>query len=219
MIKDYFKRNSPIFYIGIITAVVFVFIIIAGQSVPSPTIPMEVLSDTALYGPENPIIGSSDAKVTIVEFSDYNCPACAQIAPALKQLVSQNEDKVKLVVRHLPLPIPGHETSRDASLASTASNVFGKFNDYHNKVFSLPKKDRESLIELATSLGINKEEFIKAMDSEEVKNIVDGDILASENLRLQSTPSIFINGKRVTDLNKLGQLIEEEVSKHYTEAN
>ena len=219
MIKEYFKRNSPIFYIGVITAVVFVFIIIAGQTVPNPSVPMEVLSENVLYGPSNPVIGSPEARVTLVEFMDYNCPACSYIAPALKEYVNNSNGRVKLIVRHLPLPIAGHETSVVSAEAATASNKFGKFAEYHQGVFSIPNKTRENLIDLAVTLGIPKEDFIKELDSEETKKIVSEDTTLAGSLKIQGTPTIFINGKLHDTKKDLGEAIAEEVARMYPETN
>lgn len=217
MIKEYFKRNSPIFYIGVITAVVFVFIIIAGQTVPNTSVPMEVLSENVLYGPSNPIIGSPEARVTVVEFMDYNCPACSYIAPALKEVISQSDGRVKLVVRHLPLPISGHETSVQSAEASTASNKFGKFAEYHQNLFSLPNKTRENLIDLAVTLGIPKDDFIKELDSEETKKIVVEDTALANSLNIKGTPTIFINGKQYDNKTELGEAIAQEIERLYPE--
>jgi len=193
--KEYFKRNSPIFYIGIFTVVLFLAIIFAGSSTPTQAPSLEKVSDEELYTNQNPIIGDKNARVTIVEFSDYNCPACVSVNPILKSTVENNPGKIRLIVRHLPLPIKGHETSKDAAIAATAADKFGKFKEMHNELYKLEDKGRDNLINTAVSLGINKEEFIKALDSEEVKQIVEEDMSAAEKLNLRGTPSIFINGR------------------------
>ncbi len=193
--KEYFKRNTPIFYIGIFTVVLFLAIIFAGSSTPTTTPNLEKVNNEDLYTNQNPIIGDANARVTIVEFSDYNCPYCVSVNPVLKATVENNPGKIRLIVRHLPLPIPGHETSRIAAEAAIAANKFGKFKEMHNEIYNMKDKSRDSLISLAEKLGINKDEFIKALDSEEVRQIVQEDVNAAEKLNVRSTPTIFINGK------------------------
>jgi len=213
--KDYFQRNSPIFYIGIFTVVLFLAIIIAGSNTPSPVTKMEKVNDQDLYNNQNPIIGDPNARVTVVEFSDYNCPACINVNPILKATIDNNPGKIRLIIRHFPLPITGHETSKDAALAATAANKFGKFREMHNELYKLETKTRDSFISTAEKLGMNKDEFAKALDSDEVKQIVADDASAAQKLNLRGTPSIFINGKPFDSNLDLNTTILAEMNKMY----
>lgn len=213
--KEYFKRNSPIFYIGIFTVVLFLAIIFAGSSTPTQSPSLEKINDEELYTNQNPIIGEPTARVTIVEFSDYNCPACVAVNPILKSTIDNNPGKIRLIIRHLPLPIKGHETSKDAAIAATAANKFGKFREMHNELYKLEDKSRESMINTAVNLGINKEEFVKATESEEIKQIVEEDMKTAEKLNLRGTPSIFINGKVFNPSTDLTTTILAEMNRMY----
>lgn len=213
--KDYFKRNSPIFYIGIFTVVLFLAIIFAGSTNPSVTPSMEKINDEDLYTNQNPVIGDNTARVTIVEFSDYNCPACVSVNPILKSTIDNNPGKIKLIIRHLPLPITGHESSKEAAIAATAANKFGKFKEMHNELYSLKDKNRENFILLAEKLGMNKDEYTKVLDGEETKQIVEDDIKAAEKLNLRGTPSLFINGKPFDTSKDLTTTILAEMNKVY----
>lgn len=141
--KDYFKRNTPIFYIAIFTTILFLAIIFAGSSNSPVTPNLEKVNDEDLYTNQNPVIGDNTARVTIVEFSDYNCPACVSVNPVLKATVDNNPGKIRLVIRHLPLPIVGHETSKEAAIAATAANKFGKFKEMHNEIYLLKIKAKK----------------------------------------------------------------------------
>jgi len=213
--KEYFKRNSPIFYIGIFTVVLFLAIIFAGTSTPTQSPSLEKINDEELYTNQNPIIGEPTARVTVVEFSDYNCPACVAVNPILKSTIDNNPGKIRLIIRHLPLPIKGHETSKDAAIAATVANKFGKFREMHNELYKLEDKSRESMINTAVNLGINKEEFVKATESEEIKQIVEEDMKTAEKLNLRGTPSIFINGKVFNPSTDLTTTILAEMNRMY----
>ena len=93
--KDYFKRNTPIFYIGIATAIVFISIIIAGQSTPNVQPSLTPVEEKDLFTEKDQIIGFKDARVTIVEFMDYTCPYCKTINPTLKNLIAGNKNKLR----------------------------------------------------------------------------------------------------------------------------
>lgn len=213
--KDYFKRNTPIFYIAIFTTILFLAIIFAGSSNSNVTPTLEKVSDEDLYTNQNPVIGDATARVTIVEFSDYNCPACINVNPILKSTIENNPGKIKLIIRHLPLPITGHETSKEAAMAATASNKFGKFKEMHNELYLMQDKKRENFISTAEKLGMNKEEFTKVLDSEETKQIVEDDMKAAEKLNIRSTPNIFINGKPFDTSKDLVTTILSEMNKVY----
>jgi protein-disulfide isomerase len=213
--KDYFQRNSPIFYIGIFTIILFLAVIFAGSSTPTQTPTMEKINDEDLYTNQNPVIGENTARVTVVEFSDYNCPYCVSVNPILKATVDNNPGKIKLIIRQLPLPIPGHETSKEAALAATAANKFGKFKEMHNEIYNLQDKSRENLVRTAEKIGINRDEFQKALESDEVKQIVEDDIKAAEKLKITGTPTIFINGKAFNFSQDLTTTILAEMNKMY----
>lgn len=215
--KDYFKRNSPIFYIGVITAVVFFAIIIAGQSQPNIQPSLKPLEEKDLFSNNDNIIGFKDARVTVVEFMDYSCPFCKTINQTNQNLLSGNKNKVRFVIRNFPLKeLPGHENSYSAALAAQASAKFGKFEEMHNSLLEAQDLSKEAILTIAEKLGINKEDFIKEWNSEAVKNKVDKDLVDAQNLQLSGTPTYFINGKRL-DLqnNDLSTTTISEINRIY----
>ena len=215
--KDYFKRNSPIFYIGIATAVIFLAIIFAGQSVPNQQPTLKVVEEKNLFSEEDKIVGFKEARVTLVEFMDYSCPFCKTINPITKNLISGNNTKLRLVVRHFPLTqLPGHENSYSAALAAEASAKFNKFNEMHNALLEAQNLDRDSIIAIAERIGINKDEFISEWDSESVKAKVERDIKDAENLQVRGTPTFFLNGKQVDLQNRdLNTEVQAEINRVY----
>jgi protein-disulfide isomerase len=215
--KDYFKRNTPIFYIGIATAIVFISIIIAGQSTPNVQPSLTPVEEKDLFTEKDQIIGFKDARVTIVEFMDYTCPYCKTINPTLKNLIAGNKNKLRIIVRNFPLKDnPGHENSYPAALAVQAAAKFNKFEDLHNALLETDKLDRDSILSIVERIGINKEEFIKEWDSQEVKNKVDQDLSDASRLQLRGTPSIFLNGKIVDLQNQdLNTVVLAEINRIY----
>lgn len=217
MLKSFFSRNSPVFYIGIATAVVFIFIIIAGQSNPNVSPTLNPVSQEELYSETNYILGDPNSRVTIVEFLDYNCPFCKSISPALKTLENNNKGKLRIIVKHLPLTqLEGHEFSMLAAQSVQAAGKMGKFEEMHYSLLEMNPINRDSIIGRAESLGLNKDEFVKYMDSEEIRNEVNKDMQMAQNLKVQGTPTIFLNGIRL-DLQKkdLNTEVLIEVNKAY----
>lgn len=217
MLKSFFNRNSPVFYIGIATAVVFIFIIIAGQSNPNVTPTLNPVSQEELFSESNYILGDANARVTLVEFLDYNCPFCKSISPALKTLENNNKGKLRIVIKHLPLTqLDGHEFSMLSAQAAQTAGKMGKFEEMHNSLIEMNPINRDSIIARAESLGLNKDEFVELMDSEEMVNQVKKDMEMAQNLKVQGTPTMYLNGIRL-DLQKkdLNTEVLIEVNKAY----
>jgi protein-disulfide isomerase len=143
-----------------------------------------------------PSFGPEDAKVTVVEFSDFQCPYCSRAATAVDQLKAKYGDKVRFVFRQFPLPM--HENARGAAEAALAANAQGKFWQFHDKMFqNQGKLTREGLEAIAKDSGLNVGEFKKALDEKTYAAQVDSDMKLGEGVAVQGTPTMFINGARV----------------------
>jgi protein-disulfide isomerase len=145
--------------------------------------------------------GKQDAKLTIVEYSDFQCPACAAYQAPLNQLLADYED-VKLVYRHFPL-VSIHPNALAASKASEAAGKQGKFWEYHDVLFERQtewgneRNPEQSFIGYAQELELDVEVFRTDMNSKEVEARVSRDIFAANRLRLNSTPTVFMNGDKI----------------------
>jgi len=149
------------------------------------------------------IRGGESSVTTIVEYSDFQCPACAAYYEVVKKIMDEElGGKVKFVYRHFPLI----ETHLQASLAVSASEAAGsqgKFWEMHDKLFENQTawannpKAREMFIGYAKEIGLNVEEFTKSLDSKEGKEKAVNAYKASVKMGLNSTPSFFINGKKI----------------------
>jgi|GEM_PF-304978 len=157
--------------------------------------------------------GPKDAKVTVIEFSDFQCPYCSRAANVVEQVKEKYSDKVHFVFRHFPLSF--HKDAHLASQAAMAANAQGKFFEMHDKMFENQRAlSREDLEKYATELGLDMEKFKAALDNGTYKEVVDADIALGTEVAVDGTPTLFINGKRAsnpTDFAAVSAMIEEEM--------
>jgi protein-disulfide isomerase len=140
-----------------------------------------------------PARGPGDAKVTIVEFSDFQCPYCGAAFGTVEQLMTQYAGKVKLVFRQFPLPI--HPQAEKAAEASLCAADQGKFWEFHDLLFKNQKKlDASDLKTYAASAGLDGAKFSQCLDSGDKKKQVDADLEAGQAAGVNGTPAFFING-------------------------
>lgn len=165
---------------------------------------------------DSPILGKTDAKVTVVEFGDFQCPACGALHPVLKAVKQQFTDKnVRFVFRQFPLP--QHEHARLAASASLAANAQGKFWEYHDTLFEHQTNlNQEDLVTYAKNIGLDVEKFTKDMKAVEFANTVQRDATDGTALDVRSTPTIFINNTQYTDkysVKDISAVIDSELAK------
>jgi len=140
--------------------------------------------------------GNKNAPVTIVEFSDFQCPYCAQAEPVLAQVLKAYPKEVKLVFKHYPLPF--HNYAMLAAKASEAAKEQGKFWEMHDLIFqNLGRIDEQRLKDFAQQLGLNVEKFSSDLASNKYDQIIQQDIMLARNSDVTGTPTLFIDGKRL----------------------
>jgi protein-disulfide isomerase len=158
-----------------------------------------------------PSFGPEDAKVTIVEFSDFQCPYCSRAAEVVHQIKNKYGDKVRFVFRQFPLPM--HQQAHLAAQAAVAAQQQGKFWEYHDLLFANQRElTRESLEAYAKKVDMNMTELKRALDGQTNKAAVDADVSLGEGVSVSGTPTVFINGKRVpnpTEFAPVAKLIDE----------
>jgi len=141
-----------------------------------------------------PSFGPKDAKVTIVEWSDFECPFCSRVGPTLKQIKENYAKDVRVVFRHQPLSF--HPNAKGAAEASMAAHEQGKFWEYHDKLFQNQKAlDRANLEKYAQELGLNMGQFKAALDSGKFRAKVEADAAAGAAVGANGTPTFFVNGR------------------------
>ncbi len=144
----------------------------------------------------SPSKGEANAKVTIIEFSDFQCPYCQRGMQTMQAVMKKYPKDVKLVFKNLPLPF--HENALPSAKAALAAGKQGKFWEMHDAFFANQSKlSPEFYEEQAKTLGLNLEKFKKDMESEEIaKQIKDDQELAQKN-QISGTPGFFVNGVAV----------------------
>ncbi len=152
--------------------------------------------DLTPYLENEPTLGSADAKVTIVEFSDFECSFCAAAASTVRQVVNEYDGKVKLVYKNFP--IPSHDDAMAAAEASECAYDQGKFWEYHDKLFeNQGNLGIASLRRFANEVGLNERQFIDCLGSGSKNVEVNGDISHGKIAGITGTPAFFINGKKL----------------------
>jgi protein-disulfide isomerase len=146
---------------------------------------------------DQPSLGADNAAVTIIAFTDYQCPSCASMHPALERVVKENAGKVRLVTRDFPLS--QHAEAFKAAEAAEAAREQGKYWEYIAVLMrNQSSLGVEKLKSFASELGLDRSRFDAALDSGKFVEMVQRDVEDGMKLGLTGTPSLFINGRRVT---------------------
>ena len=144
----------------------------------------------------SPIRGNAKAPITVVEFSDFECPYCARLQPTLKQVLDAYPDKVRLVYKDFPLSF--HKQAKNASKAALAAGEQGKYFEMHDLIFKdYNKLNEEKFKEYAVKLGLDMERFMKDFKSDKYNAQIQRDIALGQSVGVRGTPSLFMNGKRM----------------------
>jgi protein-disulfide isomerase len=163
-----------------------------------------------------PVRGNPTALVTIVEFSDFQCPFCGRVEPTLKAIRDRYGDKVRLVWKNEPLPFhPNAEPAAEAALEVRAQLGDAAFWTMHDKLFA-EQKDLSApvLARLAGEMGANVERVRRAVSAHTHQRLIDADLDQSEDFQATGTPHFFINGRRLVGAQpegKFDKIIDEEI--------
>lgn len=165
--------------------------------------------------PVGPSMGNENAPVTLVEFSDFECPYCVTIYPVLQEMVKIYGDKVRLVYRQYPLDI--HSGARRAAEASLCADEQGRFWDMHNMFFDQQKTLKSGGIEkFAENIKLDMKAFNECMQSGRSAARVDRDMRDAQVLGVTGTPATFVNGRMVSGAvgaEQLKAMIDEELAR------
>ena len=141
-----------------------------------------------------PIRGEKRARVTIVEWSDFQCPFCSRANATLATVMQKYKGRVRLVFKHLPLPF--HDHAHLAAEASLEANAQGKFWELHDKLFANQQRlERADLDAYAAAIGLDLDRWKTALDGGKWKQRVDDDAKQGAALGASGTPTFFINGR------------------------
>lgn len=164
-----------------------------------------------------PVRGKLDAPVTIVEFSDFQCPFCIPTAPVVEKVLAAHPDTVRLVFKHFPLTRL-HPQAEAAARAAIAAQKQGKFWEMHDALFALGEDGwgADDIIQTtAKKIGLDMRRFTADWNSEETRMALAKDIMDAQNADVNGTPSLFINGTPVSERTPelMNAMIEEALRK------
>jgi protein-disulfide isomerase len=186
----------------------------SGQVVEAPTAqPQFTRYDIPTEG--YPSLGPDDAPITIVEFSDFQCPFCRRFHDETYQaLLDAYPNQIRFVYRNLPLTSI-HPAAMPSAIASLCANDQDAYWDFHEKLFSSETLDEPTFIQYATDLNLNVDEFSACLSSGKHDDFIQKDMDFSLNLGVQSTPTFFVNGLAIVGaqpLSSFQQLIDKELA-------
>lgn len=167
------------------------------------------------------VLGDANAKITVIEYADYQCPACGRYAPVFEKLTKDYPGRVKLVFRNFILP--GHTDARAAAGVALAADRQGKFWEMHHKLFATQRdwvdqgsKRTEVFENLAKELGLDLNKFRQDLADEAISKKIKFDMELGRAHNLNATPTIVVNGELVpaetwSNSTKLKQLIDTKL--------
>ena len=163
-----------------------------------------------------PARGPADAKVTVVEFSDFHCPFCKRVQPTLVELMAKYPKDVRLVYKHMPLD-QLHPQARRAAEASWCAQQQGKFWEYHDALYKgVPDGTDQNLASVAGRVGLDAGQYQQCMSAGEAAKVVQAHVDEGARYGVSGTPGFFINGRFVNGavpLETFVQLVEEELGR------
>ncbi len=149
------------------------------------------------------VLGNRNAPVTLIEYGDFQCPACAAFSPIVMKLHQEFPDQLRVAFRHFPLP--QHKNAESAAYAAEAAGLQGKFWEMAEKLYadqsvwgglSSPQATYESY---ATGLGLDLEKFLRDFNDSSVKAKVSTHQQSGEEIGINSTPTFFLNGTKIAN--------------------
>lgn len=200
--------------IVIITASIWGLISLVNSSSPASSI-----SNLPSVSKEDITTGPKDAKVTITEYADFQCPACAAYHPLVKQLLAEFPKDIYFVYRFFPLTNI-HQNALLASQAGFAANLQGKFWQMHDLLYENQKSwategnALDIFISYAEKIKLDMDKFKKDITSNEAKKFVEGELNQGISIGVNSTPTFFINGKQIQNprsYDEFRKLVQDQI--------
>ena len=183
-------------------------------------IPTEIPQDILEIKSTDWIKGNPDAELTLIDYADFRCSACAAYSADTKRLVEEFPKDLRYVFRHFPL-VSLHEDAIDISRAAEAAGVQGKFWEMHDLIFQRQSEWEgdtnpvDKFISFAKELGLDEEKYKQDLDNKELNIKINDDLASANQLRLNATPTFFLNGERMKtprNYDEFKSLIEQALS-------
>jgi protein-disulfide isomerase len=221
------KSSLPFVIIGLVLVGVTVAVVLMSRPSTSNPAPAQNSNQTVTQrvptqtqpGAQNPHSkGGAAARVTLEEFSDFQCPACGGLAPGLKRVVNDYGDRARVVFRHYPLNM--HRYAFLAARAAEAAGLQGKFWEMHDMLYANQKEwsdamePRVQFDAYATRLGLDVQKFKADMERQELADRIRADMMRGNSLGVKGTPTVYLNGRELVP----GQLVTEDILRREIEA-
>jgi protein-disulfide isomerase len=198
-----------------------VLLFINGNGVPPAEVGKPV-DESKLLRDSSHSTGKLDAKVVVVEFGDYQCPACATVNPFVKQLIAENKDNpnFSFVFRNFPLAM--HPNAKISAQAAEAAGEQGKFWEMHDMLYEKQSEWANSFNPIdafagyAQGLGLDAAKFKQAVSGNKFSSVIEADYNDGTDLGVNSTPTFYVNGEKFTFKSSYQELIDkvkEELAK------
>jgi len=199
------KKRRLLKSITIWSGVLFGLIVVALGMIKITSRPQSGLTWLADQNSVNWIKGSKSAQIILVEYSDFQCPACARYSRITKRLIEELGDDFQLNFRHYPLT--KHTNAELAAKSAEAAGRQGKFWEMHDLLFERQKEwtkknnedNKKLFVQYAVSLNLNVEQFQSDLHSQAVTNKVHNDARSGRRSGVKGTPTFFLNGQKITD--------------------
>jgi protein-disulfide isomerase len=171
-------------------------------------LPLDAAAQSKLTVGDVPAFGPANAKVTLVEFSDFQCPYCSRAAAVTSQIKEKYGTRIRFIFRQFPLPF--HQNAQGAAQAALAAHAQGRFWEFHDKMFQNQETlERTALEGYAKDLGLDVAKFKAALDSSQTAEQVKADVALGNEVAVEGTPTLFINGKRTSNPTDFAEVSKE----------
>jgi protein-disulfide isomerase len=185
---------------------------------PAPAAPPPATYRKVAVRADDPARGPADAKLTIVLFSDFQCPFCGRVEPTLKQVQDAYPNDVRIVWKHQPLPM--HPDAMPAAIAAEAAREQGKFWQMHDKMFQDQRAlDAGTLARYAKEIGLDAKKFEAAVAAKKGQDRIAEDQRLGASVGAQGTPTMFFNCRQVVGalpFERMKAVADEELAKSAT---
>ncbi len=158
---------------------------------------------TDAISPSDWVVGNKNSKTILIEYSDFQCPACGHYHPLVKQIVKEFGDKIEFAYRNFPLPM--HQNADLAARVAEAAGAQSKFWEMHDMIFEHQEEwseksgdeARSILKQYAEKLGLDAARFESDLNSDKIKEKIENDRQSGIRSKVDSTPTFFLNGEKI----------------------
>ncbi len=161
----------------------------------------------------SPVTGPADAPVTMVLFTDFECPYCKKAEPLFSEILKRNPKTVKLVFKNMPLKF--HKMAMPSARAAMAAREQGKFWEFQERLFAVNKLSMDAINQLAADLNLDMKRFEADMASAKIQNMINKDLIDAQKAGVTGTPTVYINGRvpQQRSLEAFQAVIDDELRK------